>query len=337
MKITGWQVRNPGQALEEYEMDIREPNANEVLLEVDYCGLCKSDISMIDNRWWQSAYPFSPGHEVIGQIIAVGTNVSSNLIGQRRGLGWISGSCGHCSFCWGGQANLCDSLEETIVGRSGGLATHVLADQDWTIPIPADMDSASACPLLCAGTTVFSPFVQHNISPLSHIAVVGIGGLGHIALQIGKAWGCEVTAFTSTPEKISDALALGAHNAYGLQDLKDIRSRYDLIINTSDHHASQTNILDALAKRGIMHQLGVALEPFSLRTYELINRSTSISGSRTSDPTVMRKMLDFCSRHRISPRVEVLPIAQVNNAINRLRKGDVRYRFVLQLRDSANR
>ena len=331
MKITAWQVKKPSHILKECELEIREPKANEVLLEVEYCGLCRSDISMIDNHWWKSAYPFSPGHEVIGKITAVGSNVSTKLVGERRGLGWISGSCGHCSFCWGGEANFCDSLEETIVGRSGGLATHVLAQQDWTIPIPDDMDSASACPLLCAGTTVFSPFVQHNISPLSHIAVVGIGGLGHIALQIAKAWGCEVTAFTSTPNKIEDALEFGAHNAHLLRDIKDFGRRFDLIINTAELTLGSFNILDALAKKGIMHQLGVTLEPLPVRTYELINRSTSVSGSRTSDPTTTRRMLDFCSRHKVTPKVEVLPISQANIAINRLREGDVRYRFVLQM------
>ena len=193
------------------------------------------------------------------------------------------------------------------------------------------MDSASACPLLCAGTTVFSPFVQHNISPLSHIAVVGIGGLGHIALQIAKAWGCEVPAFTSTPNKIEDALEFGAHNAHLLRDIKDFGRRFDLIINTAELTLGSFNILDALAKKGIMHQLGVTLEPLPVRTYELINRSTSVSGSRTSDPTTTRRMLDFCSRHKVTPKVEVLPISQANIAINRLREGDVRYRFVLQM------
>lgn len=331
MKISAWQVEKPSHKLKRCELDIRIPEANEVLLEVEYCGLCKSDISMIDNNWWKSSYPFSPGHEIIGKITAVGSNVSSKLIGQRRGLGWISGSCGHCSFCWGGEANLCDSLEETIIGRSGGLATHVLAQQDWTILIPDDMESASACPLLCAGSTVFSPFVQHNISPLSHIAVVGIGGLGHVALQIANAWGCEVTAFTSTPNKIKDALGFGAHNAHLLQDIKNFKSSFDLIINTSEITLGSLNILDALAKKGIMHQLGVTLEPLPLRTYELINRSTSVSGSSTSDPTITGRMLEFCSRHKVTPKVEVLPISQVNIAIDRLRKGDVRYRFVLEM------
>jgi len=331
MRITAWEIEKRSESVKQRELEMHEPKDNEVLLEVEYCGLCRSDIAMIDNHWWKSTYPFSPGHEIVGKITKVGTNVSKELVGQRRGLGWISGSCGHCRYCWGGEANLCDSIEETIVGRSGGLATHVLAQQDWTIPIPDEMDSASACPLLCAGTTVFSPFVQHNISPLSHIAVVGIGGLGHIALQIAKAWGCEVTAFTTTPEKINDAFEFGAHNALPLDQLKEIKGRYDLIINTTEQTLGSLNVLNALAKKGILHQLGVTLEPLPLKTYELISKTTSVSGSQSSDPTITSEMLIFCARHKIIPKIELMPISKANTAIKRLREGDVRYRFVLKI------
>ena len=160
-----------------------------------------------------------PGHEAVGRVVAVGEGVDPALVGQLRGLGWIAGSCRHCAWCLGGDANLCPSLESTIVGRSGGFASHVSAHQDWLIPIPDGLSAADAGPLFCGGITVFAPLIDEAVSPTARVAVIGIGGLGHMALQFARAWGCEVTALTTTVAKTEEALGFGAHRVERLADL----------------------------------------------------------------------------------------------------------------------
>ena len=294
-----------------------------------HCGLCHSDLSMIGNHWGVSRYPLVPGHEVIGRVTAVGEGVDPGVIGEVRGLGWISGSCNHCSLCLGGDQNLCSSLEATIVGRQGGFASHVVARQDWTIPLPTGLDPAEAGPLFCGGVTVFAPLVDEAVSPTAHVAVVGIGGLGHIALQFARAWGCEVTAITTNPAKTEQARRFGAHHVEELEALPDLQRRFDLVINTVNHPLDWSAVMASLKPRGRLHQLGAVLEPIQVGAFDLISARRSITGSPTSSPASLLKMVEFCVRHNIRPLVEHLPMDQVNVAIERLAKGDVRYRFVL--------
>jgi len=291
------------------------PAADELVLEVLHCGLCHSDLSMLDNDWGVSSYPLVPGHEVVGRVVRVGAAVDPQVIGQVRGLGWISGSCCHCGQCLGGTGNLCPSLEATIVGRQGGFASHVTARQDWAIPLPEGMDPAVAGPLFCGGITVFAPLIDEGVSPTAHVAVIGIGGLGHLALQFARAWGCEVTALTTTLAKAEEATCFGAHHVEALDNLANLAGRFDLVINTVNH---------ALDWAALM-----ALDPIQVGAFDLIMARRSITGSPTSSPASLLKMVKFCVRHNICPQVEHLPMDRVNEAIARLRKGDVRYRFVL--------
>lgn len=303
MGVTVWQAREAGAPLERAERPMLEPARDELLLQVLHCGLCHSDLSMLDNHWGMSAYPLVPGHEVVGRVVRVGDGVDPGLVGQLRGLGWISGSCMHCPQCLGGTGNLCGSLEATIVGRQGGFASHVTARQDWTIPLPEGMDPAIAGPLFCGGITVFAPLVDEAVSPTSRVAVIGVGGLGHMALQFARAWGCEVTALTTNLGKAEEARRFGAHHVELLEALPDCAGR--------------------------LHQLGAVLEPISVAAFDLIASRRSITGSPTSSPASLLKMVEFCRRHDIRPQVERLPMDRVNEAIERLRLGDVRYRFVL--------
>ena len=273
--------------------------------------------------------PLVPGHEVVGRVVAIVDGVSPSRMGQLCALGWISGSCCHCPQCLGGTANLCPSLEATVVGRQGGLASHVAARQDWPIPLPEGLAAADAGPLFCGGITVFAPLVDEVVSPLAHVAVIGIGGLGHLALQFAKAWGCEVTAITRTLAKAEEARSFGAHAVQVLDQLPELAGRFDLIINTVNHLLDWSAVMAALAPRGRLHQLGAVLEPMQIAAFDLIATRRSITGSPTSSPASLLKMVEFCGRHGIQPQVEHLPMAQVNEAIARLRQGDVRYRFVL--------
>jgi len=327
--ITVWQAREAGAPLERAERPMLEPAAGELVLEVLHCGLCHSDLSMLDNNWGLSAYPLVPGHEVVGRVVRVGEGVDPGVIGELRGLGWISGSCMHCALCLGGTANLCGSLEATIVGRQGGFASHVIARQDWAIRLPEGMDPAAAGPLFCGGITVFAPLVDEVVSPTAHVAVIGIGGLGHMALQFARAWGCEVTALTTNLAKAEEAKRFGAHHVESLEELPDLAGRFDLVINTVNHSLDWGAVMASLAPLGRLHQLGAVLEPISIGAFDLIPGRRSITGSPTSSPASLMKMVEFCVRHNIRPQVEHLPMDRLNEAVDRLRRGDVRYRFVL--------
>jgi uncharacterized zinc-type alcohol dehydrogenase-like protein len=306
-----------------------EPTADELVLEVLHCGLCHSDLSMLDNQWGMSNYPLVPGHEAVGRVVRVGAGVDPGVIGELRGLGWIGGSCSHCPQCLGGTGNLCPSLEATIVGRQGGFASHVTARQDWAIPLPEGMDPAAAGPLFCGGITVFAPLIDEAVSPTAHVAVIGIGGLGHMALQFARAWGCEVTALTTNLSKAEQAKRFGAHHVQLLESLPDLAGRFDLVINTVNPALDWGAVMGALAPRGRLHQLGAVLEPIQVGAFDLITARRSITGSPTSSPASLLKMVEFCVRHGIRPQVERLPMDRINEAIERLRRGDVRYRFVL--------
>ena len=329
MTITVWQATEAGGRLERSTRPLLEPAQDELVLEVLHCGLCHSDLSMLDNDWGMSAYPLVPGHEVVGRVVQVGAGVDPGVIGELRGLGWISGSCSHCGQCLGGTGNLCSSLEATIVGRQGGFASHVTARQDWAIPLPQGMDPAVAGPLFCGGITVFAPLIDEAVSPTARVAVIGIGGLGHLALQFARAWGCEVTALTTNLAKAEEARGFGAHHVHALGSLSDLAGRFDLVINTVNHALPWAEVMGSLAPRGRLHQLGAVLEPIQVGAFDLIAARRSITGSPTSSPASLLKMVDFCVRHQIQPAVEHVPMDQVNEAIARLRRGDVRYRFVL--------
>ena len=331
MGITVWQTSEAGAKLQAAERPLLEPAANELVLEVLHCGLCHSDLSMLNNHWGLTSYPLIPGHEVVGRVVSVGSAVNPDVIGELRGLGWISGSCCHCIQCLGGTGNLCASLEATIVGRQGGFASHVTAHQDWAIPLPEGIDPGVAGPLFCAGITVFSPLIDEAVSPTAHVAVIGIGGLGHIALQFARAWGCEVTAITTNLSKTEEAKRFGAHQVESIDQLSNLAGKFDLIINTVNHSLDWAAVMASLAPLGRLHQLGAVIEPIQVGAFDLIMARRSITGSPTSSPASLLKMVDFCVRHNIRPQVEHLPINRVNEAVERLQRGDVRYRFVLDL------
>ena len=329
MDIYAWEAAHASASLSKVNRVLLEPGPDELVLEVIHCGLCHSDLSMIGNHWGISQYPLVPGHEVVGRVVSVGEGLDSGLIGQIRGLGWISGSCFHCNQCLEGTSNLCASLESTIVGRQGGFASHVKAHQDWTVQLPKGMDPADAGPLFCGGITVFAPLVDEQVSPTAHVAVVGIGGLGHLALQFAKAWGCEVTALTTNLSKADEARTFGAHHVELLENLPALHNCFDLVINTVNQSLNWSAVMASLAPLGRLHQIGAVLDPIQVGAFELISSRRSITGSPTSSPASLRKMVEFCVRHDIKPRVEHLPMHQINQAIERLHHGDVRYRFVL--------
>jgi alcohol/geraniol dehydrogenase (NADP+) len=223
--IHAYAAKTVGAKLEPFEYDPGALNDREVEINVEYCGLCHSDLSMLNNELGMSQYPFVPGHEVVGTIAAVGDRVTTLKPGQRVGLGWFSHSCTHCEYCMSGDHNLClTNLEQTIVGRYGAFADKVRAHEEWVIPLPEGLNPAKAGPLFCGGVTVFNPLIQFGIEPTDRVGVIGIGGLGHMALGFLKAWGCDVTAFSTDPSKEAEARELGAAHFINSRDAKAIES-----------------------------------------------------------------------------------------------------------------
>jgi uncharacterized zinc-type alcohol dehydrogenase-like protein len=322
--IKAYAASKAGGKLERFDYDPGPLGVHEVELDVKYCGICHSDLSMLNNEWGMSRYPLVPGHEVVGTVAKAGTEVTSVKVGDTVGLGWHAGYCGTCASCLGGDHNLCTAAQATMVGRHGGFAEQVRAQ--------AGMDLATAGPLFCGGITVFNPLVQFDVKPTAKVGVVGIGGLGHMALQFLRAWGCEVTAFTSTPGKREEALAMGAHHTVNSRDAGEVAAAagtFDLVLSTVNVKLDWNAYLATLAPKGRLHFVGATLEPLDLGVFGLIGGQRSVSGSPVGSPAVIARMLDFAVRHDIKPVIETFTFEQVNEALAHLHSGKARYRIVL--------
>lgn len=330
--IKAFAATEAGGELKPFDYDPGPLGKNEVEIEVDFCGICHSDLSMLDNEWGLTRYPFVPGHEVVGVIGKTGAEVHSLKIGDKVGLGWHSGYCMTCPSCLSGDHNLCAEAQGAIVGRHGGFADRVRAQAPSVIALPEKMDRQSAGPLFCGGITVFNPLVQFGIRPTDKVGVIGIGGLGHMALQFLNAWGCEVTAFTSSEAKRREALQIGAHHAVDSRSTREIKAlagQFDLILSTVNVKLDWNAYIFALKPKGRLHFVGASLEPLEIGIFSLIAAQRSVSGSPVGSPATIARMLEFAVRHQIKPVIETYPFDQVNEAMARLRSGQARYRLVL--------
>ncbi|MCL9685841.1 NADPH-dependent aldehyde reductase Ahr [Legionella maioricensis] len=331
-KVQAYAVREKGGQLSPFEYELGEMGSDQVDIKVESCGICHSDIAMIDNEWGFSNYPVVPGHEVVGTIVAMGEHVKNLRLGQRVGLGWFSGSCMHCYHCMRGDQNLCSTVEQTIIGRHGGFANRVRSNAEWVTELPDSLDAHNAGPLFCGGITVFNPIVQFDVRPTQHVGVIGIGGLGHMALQFLNKWGCEVTAFSSSPGKEAEAKHMGAHHVVNSKDSKALEAlagKFDFILNTANANLDWPKYLNALAPRGRLHTVGVIAAPIPASSFQLIMGQRSISGSPLGSPATIQDMLQFCARHQIMPLTEHFAMKDVNKALDHLRAGKARYRVVL--------
>lgn len=330
--IKAFAAFEPQGELKPFEYDPGPLKAHEVEIDVQYCGICHSDLSVIDNEWGITQYPVVPGHEVVGAIGKVGEGVKHLKVGQVVGLGWHAGYCNECEPCKTGDHNLCATAQATIVGHHGGFADKVRASADSVVLIPDGIDLESAGPLFCGGVTVFNPLVQFDIKPTDKVAVIGIGGLGHMALQFLNGWGCDVTAFTSSEDKKNEALELGAHHTLNSRDPKELEAaagRFDMIISTVNVKLDWNLYLGTLKPRGRLHFVGATLEPLDINVFSLIMAQRTISGSPVGSPLTIAKMLDFAKRHNVKPVIEKYSFDNINEAIKRLRSGKAHYRIVL--------
>ena len=322
----------PKGRLEPFSFDPGDLGSEEVEIQITNCGVCHSDLSMLDNEWGLTKFPFVPGHEVVGTVAALGEGAKGLKIGQIVGVGWFAHSCLSCHQCMSGEQHLCPQAQGTIVGRHGGFADRIRVQWPWVRPLPEGLDLAKTGPLLCGGITVFAPFLIHNIPSTARVGIIGIGGLGHMALQFANKWGCEVHAFTTSDSKEAEARQLGAHFVHNTkrQDvLKPLSGSLDLIVSTINVPLDVPGLLGTLAPKGKLHNVGAVLEPMQVPAFGLILGQKSVSGSPTGSPTGIDYMLEFSARHGIAPITENFPMSKVNDAMDRLRSGKARYRLVL--------
>jgi alcohol/geraniol dehydrogenase (NADP+) len=328
----GYAATDAKGTLKPFEFDLGELGPEEVEIKVTHCGICHSDLSMLDNEWGMSKYPFVPGHEAVGTVLAMGHEAKGLEIGQRVGIGWSAYSCLSCHECLSGDHNLCAHNQGTIVGRYGGFADRLRAQWAWVRPLPDALDLATTGPLLCGGITVFAPFLLHKIPSTARVGVIGIGGLGHMALQFANKWGCEVHAFTTSDNKEAEAKKLGAHYVHNTKRdgvLAKLAGSLDLIVSTINAPLDIPGVLGALAPNGRLHVVGAILEPMAIPAFGLISGQKSVSGSPTGSPSAISTMLEFSARHSVAPVTETFPMSKVNEALEHLRSGKARYRIVL--------
>ena len=330
--VNAFAAMEPGGPLVPFTYQLPPIGPQDIDIAVEHCGICHSDLSMLNNDWGIAQYPFVPGHEVAGVVAAIGDQVTHVQVGDRVGLGWHAGYCMTCEHCLSGDHNTCADAEATIVGRHGGFADRVRARSASVVRLPDDLDSRLAGPLLCGGITVFNPLVQNAVSPTASVGVVGIGGLGHMALKFLRAWGCRVTAFTSSDSKRQEALDLGAHDTINSRDpeaIAEAAGRFDLILSTVNVKLDWNGYLRTLRPRGRLHLVGAVPEPLDLEIFPMLFGQLSVSSSPVGSPATIATMLDFAARHAIAPQTEHFPMNRVNDAMAHLSAGDARYRVVL--------
>lgn len=333
MTVHAYAAHQPTIQLEPWSFDPPPLTPFEAEIRVTHCGLCHSDVHVMRGDWGHH-YPSVPGHEIVGEVVAVGSAADASLIGQRVGIGWQAGACLTCEWCLQGQENLCAKSQATCTnGHAGGFADRVRADSRFCHPLPASLSSADAAPLLCAGITVYAPLSRYARADHWRVGVVGIGGLGHLGVRFARAMGAEVTAFTTSAGKVEEAHALGAHHVVvTTQDnaLKQARASLDFLLMTVDVALDWYSYARTLRNNGVLCFVGAAQDNLNIPISALVGKQWVLTGGSIGSRHEMRAMLGMAALHNITARIETLPAAQINTAIERLIANDVRYRFVLE-------
>jgi len=327
----GWAAKAAGRPLEPFEFEPPELGARDVRIAVTHCGVCHSDIHAIDDYYGITDYPFVPGHEIVGTVCEAGPAVAGLKAGDRVGIGWQGRSCGRCEWCLKGEEQLCaDIVPSGVWVPYGGFSDSVVAEERFAHPLPAAMPSEVAAVLMCAGSAVYGPLARRRIDGAQAVAVVGVGGLGHLAIQFAHALGYEVVAISSRPEKEGEALGFGADRFIDARDRAALREVYlclDLVLCTAGGGMEWDAILATLRRRGTLVLVGFPDVEFN--STNLVAHELTVAGSFLGNLRTMREMLAFAREHGITPKVETMPMARVNEAILRVRANEARYRIVL--------
>ncbi len=331
-EIHGLAVHAAGAHLLPYKYEAGELADEEVEVKISHCGVCHSDVHLIDNDWGLSKYPFIPGHEIVGTITAVGGRVKGRKVGERVGIGWQADSCGICEWCRQGEEHLCAQAQPTCVGRNGGYADAIRVNWRFVIKVPEVLESENVAPLLCGGITVYSPLRNLGVRPYSRVGVIGIGGLGHMGLQFARAFGAEVTAFSTSKDKESEARSLGAHHFVNTREtnaIKKLAGSFDVLLSTVNADQDWGGYINALRPKGTLCLVGVPPSPVALQAFALVGGQKAICGSPTGSPHDLEQMLDVAARHSVKAVTERFPMAKANEAVAKVKKNQVRYRAVL--------
>ena len=327
----------------------RAPGPRDVSIDILFCGVCHSDLHTVRSEWGPATYPIVPGHEIVGRVSAVGPEVSAFRAGQLVGVGCMVDSCQSCESCKEGLEQYCESgftgtyggvEKETGKPTNGGYSDKIVVDERFVLRVPEGMDPAAAAPLLCAGITTYSPLRHWKVGPGQKVGIVGLGGLGHMGVKLARAMGAEVVLFTTSPNKRDDALRLGAHDVVVSKERAQMKAQarsFDFILNTVAAPHDLDAFLVLLKRDGVMALVGAPAEPHpSPGVFNLIMRRRSLAGSLIGGVAETQEMLDFCAEHGIVSEIETIPIQAINEAYERMLKGDVKYRFVIDMA-SVNR
>lgn len=339
----GYAAPSARAPLAPYRFERREPRAKDVVVEILYCGVCHSDLHQVQNDWGGSMFPMVPGHEIVGRVSAVGSSVEKFRLGDRVGVGCLVDSCRSCASCAEGLEQFCEvgavatynALERD--GKTvtyGGYATNIVVDEAFVLRIPDNLDPAAAAPLLCAGITTYSPLRHWNVGPGQKVGVVGLGGLGHMAVKLATALGAQVVLFTSSPDKVEDAGRLGAHEAVVSRDKAAVKAHarsFDFVLDTVSAPHDLNVYLSLLKRDATLTLVGLPDAPASIQVPRLIFRRAKLSGSPIGGIAETQEMLNFCGEHGIVADVELIRIEQINAAYQRMLESDVKYRFVIDI------
>ena len=323
-------------------IDRRDVGTKDVLIAIRYAGICHSDIHTVRGEWGEVAYPLTVGHEIVGEVTEVGSGVTRHAVGDRVGVGCMVNSCRECENCRAGEEQYClngnvgtyAAVDRDGTITQGGYSTHVVVDEDFVLRVPETIPYEAAAPLLCAGITTYSPLSHWKVGPGSRVAVVGLGGLGHMAVKIAHAMGAEVTVLSQSLRKQEDGLRLGAKHYYATSDpatFEDLKNGFDLIVNTVSAPIDIDAFLGLLALNGTMVNVGAPPEALPLHVFSLFGNRRSFAGSGIGGIRETQEMLDFCAEHELAADVEVIAADRINEAYERVLTSDVRYRFVIDI------
>jgi alcohol dehydrogenase (NADP+) len=340
--VTAYAATSATEPLTKTTITRREPGPHDVAIDIKFAGICHSDIHTARGEWGKPTYPLVVGHEIAGVVAAVGPEVTKHKVGDHVGVGCMVNSCGQCSSCKAGFEQYCkkgttftyNSIDKDGTRTQGGYSQAVVVNENFVLRIPDSLPLDKAAPLLCAGVTLFSPLRHWKAGPGTRLAIVGLGGLGHIGVKLGAALGAEVSVLSQSLKKMEDGLRLGASNYYATADsatFKKLRSSFDLILNTVSVNLNLGDYLSLLDLDGTLVELGIPERPMEVPAFALVGARRSLSGSNIGSIAETQEMLDFCAEHGVTPEIEVIDPDYVNEAYERVLASDVRYRFVIDI------
>lgn len=341
MRVRGFAAMAAGEALVAWSFLRRDLGPGDVAISITHSGICHSDIHRVREEWETQVFPIVPGHEIVGHVSAVGSDVSRFSVGQRVGVGVYVDSCRQCDNCRAGESNYClEGAVETFAGlerdgsthTQGGYSTGIVVDHNYVVSVPDGLDSAGAAPLMCAGITVFSPLKRFGAGPGKKVGVIGLGGLGHLAVRFAHALGAEVTVFSHSESKEADAKALGADHFVYSGDARKMAANtlsFDIVVNAVSAPLDPSDYLPLLRLGGVLVFVGLSGQPYPVNAFNLLNQRRMIAGSAIGSVSELQEMLDFAAAHQVEASVEVISAAEINAAYERVVGSDVRYRFVI--------